>query len=35
MLKAAMDELHYVQNKFTNVVMPMYLAMMKSAPKPK
>ena len=35
MVKAAMDELQYGQNRFTNVVMPMYLAMMKSAPKPK
>ncbi|WP_341703208.1 hypothetical protein [Ferrovibrio sp.] len=35
MVKAAMDELQYGQNKFTNVVMPIYLAMMKSAPKPK
>ncbi|WP_374304584.1 hypothetical protein [Ferrovibrio sp.] len=35
MVKAAMDELQYGQNKFTNVVMPMYLAMMKSAPKAK
>jgi len=33
MVKAAMDELQYGQNKFTNVVMPIYLAMMKSAPK--
>jgi hypothetical protein len=35
MVKAAMDELQYGQNRFTNVVMPMYLAMMKAAPKPK
>lgn len=33
MVKAAMDELQYGANKFTNVVMPMYLAMMKAAPK--
>jgi len=33
MVKAAMDELQYGSNKFTNVVMPMYLAMMKAAPK--
>ncbi len=33
MVKAAMDELQYGANKFTNVVMPIYLAMMKSAPK--
>lgn len=35
MVKAAMDELQYGQNRFTNVVMPMYLAMMKAAPKSK
>lgn len=35
MVKAAMDELQYGQNKFTNVVMPIYLAMVKAAPKPK
>lgn len=35
MVKAAMDELQYGQNRFTNVVMPMYLAMMKAAPKPR
>jgi len=35
MVKAAMDELQYGQNKFTNIVMPIYLAMMKSAPKPR
>ncbi len=33
MVKAAMEELQYGSNKFTNVVMPMYLAMMKAAPK--
>lgn len=33
MVKAAMDELQYGANKFTNVVMPIYLAMMKAAPK--
>ncbi|MEK9969328.1 MAG: hypothetical protein VW600_09335 [Ferrovibrio sp.] len=35
MVKAAMDELQYGQNKFTNIVMPIYLAMMKAAPKSK
>lgn len=35
MVQAAMIELQYGQNKFTNVVMPMYLAMMKAAPKPR
>lgn len=35
MVKAAMDELQYGQNKFTNIVMPIYLAMLKAAPKPK
>ena len=35
MVKAAMDELQYGQNKFTNIVMPIYLAMMKAAPKAK
>lgn len=35
MVKAAMDELQYGTNKFTNVVMPMYLSMMKAAPKSK
>ncbi|MBP6818470.1 hypothetical protein V6B08_12425 [Ferrovibrio sp. MS7] len=33
MVRAAMEELQYGSNKFTNVVMPMYLAMMKAAPK--
>jgi len=35
MVQAAMQELQYGANKFTNVVMPMYLSMMKAAPKSK